>query len=169
MYLELADRNRTLTDLFAFAPIGNVNVVVNGHAEIASAFLSTGNYYRALQETARLRRVASIGLFGLMSYSVVRRTNEIGIRMALGAERQDVVRLVMRESMMLVVAGVLLGLTGAIAATRLVANLIFGLAPLDPITMTGAVVVMVFFAALAGYVPARRASRIDPMVALRYE
>jgi predicted permease len=113
--------------------------------------------------------VASIGLFGLMSYSVARRTNEIGVRMALGAERQDVLRLVMRESMVLVVSGVAIGLAGVVAAGRLVANLLFGLAATDPRTIASAAVVMMAVAAIAGYLPARRASRVDPMVALRYE
>ena len=113
--------------------------------------------------------VASVGLFGLMSYSVARRTNEIGIRMALGAQRQDVLRLVMRESMILVVAGVVIGLGGAIAVSHFVSNLLFGLAPTEPITMAGAVAVMVLVSALAGYLPARRASRVDPMMALRHE
>jgi predicted permease len=113
--------------------------------------------------------VASIGLFGLMSYSVSRRTNEIGIRMALGARSQDVLRLVMSESMALAAAGVAMGLCGAIAASRLISNLIFGLAPTDPMTIAGAIVVMLLVSAAAGYLPASRASRIDPMVALHYE
>ena len=113
--------------------------------------------------------VASVGLFGLMSYSVARRTNEIGIRMALGAARQDVLRLVMRESMVLVAAGVAIGILGAIAASRLVSNLLFGLAPTDPMTMAGAMTVMALVSAIAGYLPARWASRVDPMVALRDE
>jgi len=113
--------------------------------------------------------VASVGLFGLMSYSVARRTNEIGIRMALGAQRQDVLRLVMRESMILVATGAAVGLAGAIAASRLVSSLLFGLAPNDPITMAGAITLMVLVSALAGYLPARRAVRINPMMALRYE
>jgi len=113
--------------------------------------------------------VASVGLFGLMSYSVARRTNEIGIRMALGAEGRDVLRLVMRESMLLVAAGAAVGLGGAIAASRLVSNLLFGLAPTDPTTMAGAITVMMLVSALAGYLPARQASGIDPMVALHYE
>jgi predicted permease len=111
--------------------------------------------------------VAAVGLFGLMSYSVARRTNEIGIRMALGAARRDVLRLVMGESMILVGAGVVIGLGGAMAASRLVSNLLFGLAPTDPATMVGAMTAIVLTSALAGYLPARRAARVDPMVALR--
>jgi ABC-type antimicrobial peptide transport system permease subunit len=113
--------------------------------------------------------LASIGLFGLMSYNVSRRTNEIGIRMALGAQRHDVLSLVMRESMILVVIGVLAGLGIAIAASRLVATLLFGLPPTDVMTMILAIGVMVMVSALAGYLPAHRASRVDPMVALHYE
>jgi predicted permease len=113
--------------------------------------------------------LASIGLFGLMSYSVSRRTNEIGIRMALGAQRSDVLRLVMRESMILVAIGVLLGVMIAVNASHFVSTLLFGLPPTDPISIAIAITVMVAVSALAGYLPARRASRVDPMVALHYE
>jgi predicted permease len=113
--------------------------------------------------------VASVGLFGLMSYTVARRTYEIGIRMALGAARADVLRLMMRESMILVATGVALGLAAAAAASRLVSNLLFGVGPTDPIVMAGAAFVMVFVSALAGYLPARRAAQVDPLIALRYE
>jgi len=113
--------------------------------------------------------VASIGLFGLMSYNVSRRTNEIGVRMALGAQRRDVVGMVMRESMLLVAGGVALGVAAALAAGRFVETLLFGLPPRDPGTMLTATAVMIGVAALAGFLPARRASRIDPMVALHYE
>ncbi|MBZ5559351.1 MAG: ABC transporter permease [Acidobacteriia bacterium] len=113
--------------------------------------------------------LAAVGLFGLMSYSVARRTNEIGIRMALGAQRIDVLRLVMRESMMLVAAGVAIGLGVAVAASRLVGSLLFGLASTDVVTMAGAMIVMIAVSAFAGYLPARRASRVDPIVALHYE
>jgi len=113
--------------------------------------------------------LASIGLFGLMSYNVSRRTNEIGIRMALGAQRQDVLRLVMGESMLLVAIGVVTGLGIAIAASRLVATLLFGLPPTDPLAIATAMGVMIAVSSLAGYLPARRASRVDPMVALHYE
>jgi predicted permease len=113
--------------------------------------------------------LASIGLFGLMSYSVARRTNEIGIRMALGAQRADVLRLVMRESMVLVAIGVVVGLAIALGASTYVASHLFGLPPRDPLSIAAAVAVMVVVSAIAGYLPARRASRVDPMVALHYE
>jgi ABC-type antimicrobial peptide transport system permease subunit len=104
-----------------------------------------------------------------MSYRVALRTNEIGIRMALGAARGDVVQLVMRESMVLVLGGVLLGLAGAIAASRPLANLLFGLAPADPMTIAAAIILMLLLSSVAAYLPARRASHVDPIVALRYE
>jgi ABC-type antimicrobial peptide transport system permease subunit len=113
--------------------------------------------------------LASIGLFGLMSYSVARRTAEIGIRMALGARRSDVVSMVLRESMTMVGVGIGVGVAAAIAGSRLVATLLFGLAPTDPLTIAAAVVLMVAVSLMAGYLPARRAARVDPMVALRYE
>jgi predicted permease len=113
--------------------------------------------------------LASVGLFGLMSYNVARRTNEIGIRMALGAQRHDVLRLVMGESMILVMVGVAIGLAAALAAGRLVETLLFGLGSTDAGTVTLAVLLMIVVSSIAGYLPARRASRVDPMVALHYE
>ncbi|HEU4936602.1 MAG TPA: ABC transporter permease [Vicinamibacterales bacterium] len=113
--------------------------------------------------------LAAVGLFGLMSYSVARRTNEIGIRMALGARSQDVLRLVMRESMTLVVVGIVIGLAVALGASRLVKTLLFGLAPTDVFSLMAAILVMIAVSAFAGYLPARRASRVDPMVALHQE
>jgi len=113
--------------------------------------------------------LASIGLFGLMSYSVARRTNEIGIRMALGAQRTDVLRLVMRESMVLVVIGIVAGLAIAFGASRYVTTLLYGLPPTDVTSIALAVLLMVVVSGIAGYLPARRASRVDPMVALHYE
>ncbi len=113
--------------------------------------------------------IAAIGLFGVMSYSVSRRTNEIGIRLALGAQRGDVLGQIMRESMILVIVGVVLGLGAALGTGRFIASQLFGLAPTDVITISVAMAVMLIVSTLAGYLPARRASRVDPMVALRYE
>jgi predicted permease len=113
--------------------------------------------------------LAALGLFGLMSYNVARRTNEIGIRMALGAQRQDVLRLVMRESMLLVIIGVGAGVALALYAGRFVATLLYDVPPTDVPALALAIVVMLVVSAVAGYIPARRASRVDPMVALHYE
>ncbi len=113
--------------------------------------------------------LACIGLYGVMSYAVTRRTNEIGIRMALGARSADVVKLVLKETMWMVVIGVAIGLGAALATTRLVASLLFGLKPYDPLTMAVAVLLLLAVAALAGYLPARRAARVEPLTALRYE
>jgi predicted permease len=113
--------------------------------------------------------LACIGIYGLMSYSVTRRTNEIGIRMALGAEQWAVLWMVMRESLALVGLGLAIGLPVALAADRLVAGMLFGLNPTDPVSMLGAAIVLLVFAALAGYIPTHRAAKVDPTVALRYE
>lgn len=113
--------------------------------------------------------LACIGLYGVMSYGVARRTNEIGIRMALGASAPRVMRMVMRETILVVIVGVVIGLGAALATTRLIASMLFGLAATDALTISFAVVLMIGVAAVAGYLPARRASKVDPMVALRYE
>jgi predicted permease len=113
--------------------------------------------------------IASIGLFGLMSYAVARRTNEIGIRMALGARGEDLVSMIMREALLLVAGGVVIGTAVALGAGRFVATLLFDLAPNDPLTIAGAAAIMIAISALAGYLPARAAARVDPMVALRDE
>jgi predicted permease len=110
-----------------------------------------------------------VGLYGVMSYAVTRRTSEIGIRMALGAQGADVVRLVMREALLLVALGAGIGLAAALAATRMVATLLFDLTPNDPVTIALATLLLIGVAALAGYLPARRATKIDPLDALRCE
>jgi len=113
--------------------------------------------------------LACVGLYGIMSYGVAGRTNEIGIRMALGAQGRDVRLMVLRESLLLVLAGIAVGLPAAVAAPRLVSTLLFGLSPGDPASVFLATLSLLAVALAAGYIPARRASRVDPMVALRYE
>jgi putative ABC transport system permease protein len=113
--------------------------------------------------------LAAIGLYGVFSYAVVQRTNEIGIRMALGAQRADVMRMIMREAGVVLLVGQVAGVGIALAATQLAASLLFGLKPRDQLTLILSVFILSLVAALASYVPAHRASRLDPMVALRYE
>ncbi len=113
--------------------------------------------------------LASIGLYGLLAYAVARRTSEIAIRMALGAERADVLRMVVRDALRLLGLGIALGLPAAWAASRWVSSMLFGLTPTDPITVLAATALLAGFGLLAGFIPALRASRVDPMVALRYE
>jgi predicted permease len=113
--------------------------------------------------------LACVGLYGVMSYAVARRTSEIGIRMALGAQSRQVLWLVLREALTLVLIGVVIGWIASLAATQTASSLLFGLEPNDPITITLATLLLLTISVLAGYLPARRASRVDPMVALRDE
>ena len=113
--------------------------------------------------------LTAIGLYGVMAYVVTQRTHEIGIRMALGAQQTSILRLVMRDAAIVLVAGVTAGLLGSIWITRLVRQLLFGLTPNDPLTLALAIAALVAVALVATYIPARRAMKVDPMVALRYE
>jgi predicted permease len=113
--------------------------------------------------------LSSVGLYGVLSYGVAQRTSEIGIRMALGATRARVLALVLRQSLAAVGGGIVLGMMLAFAATRSIARFLYGLTPTDPMTIGAAIALLLVVAAVAAFVPARRASRVDPLVALRYE
>jgi putative ABC transport system permease protein len=113
--------------------------------------------------------LTSVGIYGVLSFHVARRTQEIGIRMALGARRANVLRMVVREGVVLVMAGIGIGLAGALALTRFLSSLLFGVTPRDPLTFAAVSLLLIVVALLAAYIPGRRAAKVDPIVALRYE
>ena len=113
--------------------------------------------------------LATAGIYGVMAYFVTQRTREIGVRIALGAQWRDVLKLVLRSGMLLVVVGLAIGLAGAFALTRLMTTLLFEVSPADPITFAAVTLCVIVATLLACYIPARRATKVDPLVALRYE
>ncbi|HEX8999582.1 MAG TPA: FtsX-like permease family protein, partial [Blastocatellia bacterium] len=153
---------------------------VNGQLPVDEVVSMSGHVGRSLAPQKLVARLAAffgvlalllacVGLYGVLSYAVARRTNEIGIRMALGAQSRHVLWLVLREALALLGGGVVLGLLAAVSVNRLASSLLFGLKPNDPLTLVTATVLLCVVAVLAGYLPARRAARVDPLVALRDE
>jgi putative ABC transport system permease protein len=113
--------------------------------------------------------LAAVGVYGVIAYSVTQRTHEIGVRVALGARAADVLRLVVGRGVALTGIGVLIGILGGVAVTRVTATMLFDVSPTDPLSFVGVSVLLIGVAALASYVPARRATRVDPLEALRTE
>jgi putative ABC transport system permease protein len=113
--------------------------------------------------------LAMVGLYGLISYAVTQRTREIGIRVALGAQREDILRMVIAEGSGAVLAGIAIGLAAALVLTRVMASLLYGVKPTDGITVASVAILLAIIALAACAIPARRATRVDPIVALRYE
>jgi predicted permease len=113
--------------------------------------------------------LATAGVFGVMAYSVSRRTREIGVRVALGARSRDVLTMILNQGMRTIMVGVVIGLAGSLALTRTLSSLLFGVTATDPLTFLAVIALLIASALLACYIPARRATKVDPMVALRYE
>jgi putative ABC transport system permease protein len=158
---------KTVWDVDRDQPVSNVNTMEGVLSEsIARQRFST----LLLGVFAGVALVlAAVGIYGVMSYTMAQRTREIGIRMALGAQKWDVLKLAVGQGLKLVAVGVGLGLAGALALTRVMSSLLFGVSATDPATLATISLVLVAVALLASYIPARRASRVDPLIALRYE
>jgi putative ABC transport system permease protein len=113
--------------------------------------------------------LATVGIYGVIAYSVEQRTHEFGMRMALGAQRWDIIRLVVREGLIVTVAGLVIGIAGAFGLTRLIANQLYGVTPMDPLTIATVALLLTVVAMLACVIPGRRAAKVDPLKALRIE
>jgi putative ABC transport system permease protein len=113
--------------------------------------------------------LASVGIYGVISYIAVQRTHEVGIRMALGAQKREIIRTVVAKGLVPALAGLAIGIGGALRLTRLLSSLLYGVSPADPLTFAVVSVILIGVALLACYIPARRAAKVDPMVSLRYE
>jgi putative ABC transport system permease protein len=156
--VQQVDKNQALSDIKTLEQIKTESMASNRLNSIMLGGFAT---------VALL--LSAVGIYGVISYSVVQRTHEIGIRAALGASSFDVVGMILRAGMLMAGAGLVLGFLGALALTRLLATLLFGVGARDPLTIIGVGVILAMVAWLASYLPARRAAKVDPMICLRYE
>jgi putative ABC transport system permease protein len=148
-------------------PIADVHTMENAAAESVAPQRLT--MMVSILFAALALVLAIVGLYGVISYSVAQRTHEFGVRVALGAERRDILKLVVEQGSRVILAGVGTGILGALALTRFVSNLLYGVKPTDPLTYFAVTLLLIAVAMLASYIPARRATKVDPLVALRYE
>jgi predicted permease len=158
---------REIQSLDKSLPVFNVRTL-DKHIQESLLFLRTTNALMGVAGLVALL-LAAVGLYGVMSYAVSRRTQEIGVRMALGAERRDVMKLIMEQGMALTLIGIAVGIVAALASTRVLSSLLYGVRPTDPFSFVAVSVVLSGVALTACYIPARRATKVDPMVALRDE
>jgi putative ABC transport system permease protein len=163
-----------------FASIRRTNQMMNNEQviygaqtmnEVIAGSLATRQFSMILLGSFALLALilASVGIYGVLAYLVGQRTHEIGIRMALGANRYDVLRLVVGQGAKMALLGVVLGLAAALGLTRLMAGMLYGVSATDPMTFIAVAILLILVALVACYIPARRAMKVDPMVALRYE
>jgi putative ABC transport system permease protein len=151
-------------------PSAGIDVMLPMEQIVASSLTRQRFYALMLGVFAAIAAaLGAIGTYGVLAYAVARRTNEIGIRMALGAQRSDVLRLVLRRGGILALIGIVLGVAGAAGLSRSLTAMLYGLTPLDPATYVAVAGLFAALTALASYIPARRAARVDPMEAIRCE
>ncbi len=162
-----ATLHRVVSDLNPQVPVSEVKTMSTVVSEAVATPASTTSLFIVFASLALV--LGMIGIYGVLSFLVSKRTREIGIRLALGAQRRDVLLLIMKEGAKFSFVGIALGVAGAVAATRLLASELYGVSARDPITYAGVAIVMILVTLLACYIPTRRAMRVDPMTALRYE
>jgi putative ABC transport system permease protein len=166
-YQEISGLRSVVHEINANQPVTKIRTMEESISGSVSAPRFRSVLLAIFAGTALLLSI--IGLYGLVAYSVSQRVQEIGIRMTLGAEPGDVLRMVVEQGLKLVLLGVVLGLAAALALSQLLAQFMYGMSSTDPLTFIGLALVMTFVAAAASYLPARRATRVDPMIALRHE
>ena len=155
---------RSLDKDVPFTEVSTLDEVISGHIGSSKILIWTAALLGFLATG-----LASIGLYGVTAYAVSGRTREIGIRMALGAKRSNVLRMILFEGLAVIMTGVLIGLFLSVVGTRLMDSLLYGVSPTDPLTFISVAALLTIISLLACYVPARRATKVDPIVALRYE